>query len=259
MDDLSPEEAKALEKKFLLSVRHFRTQFGYHLFSKFSGAIQSGPFSGMKLLLDSSWSDGDLCPKIIGTFEQELHEEIYRVIDKKYKLIVNIGCAEGYYSVGFAKNMPDTTRVIAIDIDKKALSICSKVAKANGVDSKISFKTGCSPESLKDILLKSDDVLLFLDCEGAERELLDPGVIPELRRVDFVVECHDFLGDKITSQLQARFKATHEITIITEQTRDPYAYDILKGLNGLDKQIVLCEFRPETMQWLVCRSQSSHR
>jgi hypothetical protein len=44
------------------------------------GAVQTGPFAGLQLLQQVAWGDGDLCAKILGIYEDELHFEIERVL-----------------------------------------------------------------------------------------------------------------------------------------------------------------------------------
>jgi hypothetical protein len=35
--------------------------------------VQSGPFTGMELPTESVWGDGDRLPKLLGSYEAELH------------------------------------------------------------------------------------------------------------------------------------------------------------------------------------------
>jgi hypothetical protein len=45
-----------------------------------------------------------------------LHDIVETAITRRYDRVINVGCAEGYYAVGFATRMPETD-VIAFDID----------------------------------------------------------------------------------------------------------------------------------------------
>ena len=58
-------------------------------------------------------------PKLIGSYEEEVHLIIEEIIRRRYSIVVNIGCAEGYYAVGFALRIPDAI-VYAFDIETTA-------------------------------------------------------------------------------------------------------------------------------------------
>ena len=58
-------------------------------------------------------------PKLIGSYEEEVHPIIEEIIRRRYSIVVNIGCAEGYYAVGFALRIPDAI-VYAFDVDTTA-------------------------------------------------------------------------------------------------------------------------------------------
>src|SRR6267143_1703442 len=64
-----------------------------HYHSK--GAVVSGPFAGMKF--NNKYLD---LPKILGTYEIELHEVFDRLRERNFHMVVDIGAAEGYYAVG---------------------------------------------------------------------------------------------------------------------------------------------------------------
>lgn len=70
------------------------------IFKYYNEKIGLGPFAGMKYINKAHGSS--LTPKIIGTYERELHPFIYEIADKQYDCIVDVGSAEGYYAVGLA-------------------------------------------------------------------------------------------------------------------------------------------------------------
>ena len=79
--------------------------------------IWSGPFEGVDFLPRST--HGCHVSKLVGCYEQPLQPFIEEAIRAAYPVVLNIGCAEGYYAVGMAGRMPDT-RVDAFDIDPAA-------------------------------------------------------------------------------------------------------------------------------------------
>ena len=58
---------------------------------------------------------------------------------------------------------------------------------------------------------KYDDgkTLVLMDIEGGEKELLDPGRYPALRKMDVIVEMHDLLDASISKTILARFAESH--------------------------------------------------
>src|SRR5262245_56331762 len=59
--------------------------------------VRHGFFKGMQYPRNRSISSA-LFPKLLGTYERELHPVLERICKEPYEGIVNIGCAEGYYA-----------------------------------------------------------------------------------------------------------------------------------------------------------------
>ena len=107
------------------------------VFRELHSTVCHGPFKGMKYIKKSNSSA--LLPKLLGTYEQELHQVIEQIISEEYQNIADIGCAEGYYAVGFAyksRNRPGF-QVYAYDINKDALQNLTKLSSLNSVSDKI--------------------------------------------------------------------------------------------------------------------------
>src|SRR5512140_2013789 len=62
--------------------------------------VLSGPFKGMRYG-DFSYNSA-LIPKLLGTYEADLHNWVGEALATGYDAVINVGCAEGYYAVGFA-------------------------------------------------------------------------------------------------------------------------------------------------------------
>jgi hypothetical protein len=96
------------------------------LMARYSGSlgnrVRTGPFAGMQI---TDGPDAFGLMRLIGTYEPELAPTIENLIARTaYDIIVNIGCvnigcAEGLYSVGFALQLPKT-HVYAFDLCKKS-------------------------------------------------------------------------------------------------------------------------------------------
>jgi hypothetical protein len=214
--------------------------------------VQSGPFAGMVLPDRACWGDGDLLPKLLGCNEAELHAIIEDAIALAPDLVVNIGATEGYYAVGMARVL-SASFVHAFDTEAKAQEICRQAAALNDVGSRVSVTGQCTPELLQAILPRGRTPLVIADCEGAERDLLDPQRVPALRNATLIVECHDYIDPSITQTLVDRLSGSHNLEGIREGGRDPNAMPFLQALDSLDRWLAVCEYRPRMMHWLIAR------
>jgi len=210
-------------------------------------AVQSGPFAGMEYLHPGDISA--VLPKLLGSYEAELHDAIRDVIAAGHvRSIVNIGCGEGYYAVGFARTLPQV-HIVAFDSDPRARQLCQELAQKNCVADRITVEGECSINRLRE--LAGTGVLVFCDCEGAEKQLLDPVQAPSLRQSRIIVEMHDCYDSTISQELIGRFSPTHRISIIQTALPDPTRYDALANMSQIDQMITLCEFRPGPTPWAV--------
>jgi len=217
--------------------------------------VLSGPFAGMELSPEISWGFHQM-PYIVGSYEEELHGVIEEMIERSPALVVDIGAAEGYYPIGFARRLPKTT-VYAIDSDARARQLCEENAQRNNVAPNVRVRDAIGLGELQEIL--SEDAAVVCDCEGCELELMKPEIATRLRTAFIVVELHDFIDISISSTIVERFGPTHEIEIIDVQPRDPSNYPMLPAT---DFEWAVNEYRPVEpypMQWAVCRPRRDYR
>ena len=215
--------------------------------------VRTGPFVGMQI---TDGPDAFGFMRLIGTYEPELAPAIADLMaTTAYDIVVNIGCAEGFYSVGLALGLPNT-HVYAFDLSKKRQRLCMLNAQQNGVAGRVTVDGRCTCNKLDALLTPEKRALLFLDCEGAEKELLRPDLAPGLLRADVVVECHDFLDSSITPTLLRRFRETHDVIRIDERTRELPDLPEIKEMSGIDKAAAMFEARAAPMHWLIFRSRS---
>src|SRR5215207_138666 len=64
-------------------------------------SVRRGPFAGMRYPREAVAAT-TVVPKLLGSFELELHPVLDEVLDRGCSTILNIGSAEGYYAVGLA-------------------------------------------------------------------------------------------------------------------------------------------------------------
>jgi hypothetical protein len=232
-----------------------RARISRKLLEEFGDVVQYGPFKGMEILSESFWHSGNRLPKLLGSYESELHPWISQIEAKHYDTILNIGCAEGYYAVGMARLSPLTKLVLAYDISPVARHACAVATAKNHVQDRVKVFGRCTPESLEETLSRGGRSFAFVDCEGGELELLCPDRVPTLRNTDILVECHDFVDRSLTDTLYRRLSPTHSIERVDEGPCDPNQFPFLKGLSGIERSLAVCEFRQEMMHWLLCTSK----
>lgn len=213
--------------------------------------VQSGPFAGMAYISEAVCSS--LVPKLLGSYEGELHEVLAQILTREYETVIDVGCAEGYYAVGLALGLPNA-RVYAFDIDTRARALCTRLAEANNVAERVIVASECNHERLNGLI--RGRTLIVCDCEGCELHLLDPALAPELRKSDLLIELHDMIIPDITPTIISRFTETHEITLIDAEERNPGAFTILKDFDEFTQRTAVAEFRDGPMQWGYLQAKS---
>jgi SAM-dependent methyltransferase len=204
-----------------------------------------GPFKGLKFAI----SDLYLSNKLLGIYEECLHPWIEQIIAAKPDKIVNVGCGDGYYGIGLGRRCPDAP-VTCIDIVPEYVEYVHKNAKVNKYGGYRAI-TESTPEVLESEMFGYQRPFVFMDCEGAEKELLDPEKTPSLCSAYILVELHPFIVSGIEDLLTERFSETHTIHRI-QQTTPSIHIPELHYICDWDKMILLSESRPCSMEWFCC-------
>lgn len=214
--------------------------------------VFSGPFTGMEYPVQAT--EGALCPRLLGCYESELHPHIAALVAEGVDTIIDVGCAEGYYAVGFARLDPGI-RVFAHDIDPAARAACENLARINEVGDRVIVGGEVKPAEL--LVSDPSRTLLWLDIEGCEDQFLDPASAPILQSLKIIVETHPGLCAGITERLQKRFAATHDIIVVREAMQHKPLPDWLGELDHLDRLLATWEYRASPTPWLVMRPKRS--
>jgi hypothetical protein len=219
--------------------------------------VQSGPFAGMAYVHQAAGSS--LVPKLVGSYEAELGPAMREILDDNYSIVVDVGCAEGYYAVGLAMRLPRAI-VHAFDIDAKARALCGRLAELNGVADRVKIRSACDHQALQSSL--SPRSLVVCDCEGYETHLLDPARVPALADADLLVEFHNHLIPQCESWILERFQATHDVQSFESIARDPNDFPAIVHLNPVEQRLAVNEFRPDRQRWAFLSAKlgrPSHR
>jgi hypothetical protein len=218
--------------------------------------VLGGPFAGMQLSEHISWGDGDLAPKLLGVYEEELHPFFQEVSSKPYDVIVDVGCAEGYYAVGCALKFANAV-VHAFDSNAHAQAVCRENAELNGVSGRVMTRGFCDAKELNDISSRYSRSLGIIDCEGGERALFEGDDPTPCAKMDLVIECHDAMSPGTTPYLVSRLFESHRIRFVYASGRNPNRFPFLSRFSDFDRWMSICESRAWLMHWMVCESKAA--
>lgn len=242
-----PRRTDAYLQRSLRSAMIWRSQWLAQRYVERHGhRVFSGLFAGLDF--GGRQSEGALTPKLLGTYEAELHAPLRELAARGVERVVDVGCAEGYYAVGLARWLPDV-RVEAYDIDPNGRALCTDMAQRNGVADRVEVRERFD---VREAGPYAPRTLVVMDVEGAEAVLLDDGAPAVLARADLVVETHPGYAPGVTDLLVRRFAATHEVRVVHETPKR--APDAFGGrLLSLDEFAATWEWRATPTPWLVMR------
>ncbi|KAB2969495.1 MAG: hypothetical protein F9K18_01200 [Thermoanaerobaculia bacterium] len=184
--------------------------------------VLAGPFAGTRL--DPGVESGVLMPRVLGTYEMEIRDELLGLLARaRRRVVVNVGAADGYYAVGLLR-AGLAERVVAFESLPRLRDALAAGARRNGVADRLVIEGHCTGAELGEALREHRPGLLLLDAEGAEVELLDPAEIPDLAEVEILAEIHPWVGAEAVTQIESAFGPTHRSCRI--EARRPRAGDI---------------------------------
>jgi|WetSurMetagenome_2_1015567.scaffolds.fasta_scaffold26579_4 hypothetical protein len=192
--------------------------------------VLNGSFKGLKYPHIDFIGRASLPTRIIGSYEMQLHPLIEKIISTAYSDVIDVGSAEGYYAVGLAMRMPQST-IHCFDIDEFSLNYCKEMAQYNNLHN-LTYNNWCSPETLINFLFQGRG-LIFCDCEGYELELFTQEVIGKLTNIDVLIELHDVFNPIISAEILSRFQDTHHFEIINNLNIN---FSQLIGLDNLSDE-----------------------
>lgn len=225
---------------------------GRALVERSGDRVLSGPFRGMAYPVRAS--EGARNPRLIGSYEASLGPVIEEIVQAGYDRVIDVGSAEGYYSVGFALRMPGA-HVMARDSDAKARAACAALAAANGVAARVDIAGEVAHADFEAQIM--GHCLILCDIEGAEVELLNPEVAPSLRRADLLVEVHEGMRPGSLGLIEQRFAASHDIRRIGRRLEDRGLPDWAEQLSDMDRLLLLWEWRSSPTPWLWMRRKGA--
>lgn len=213
--------------------------------------VLGGPFKGM--VYENRTYFGPVTPRWMGCYEKELHSVILSIKDYLPECVVDIGSAEGYYSIGLARMLP-SANVFSYETNPLSIWQQRSLKMLNKV-SNLQIRRYCSQEELCTYASKRSFILS--DIEGCELDLFTEKVVVALANAVVLIELHcyrEVTVESVTSTLEQRFAATHSIQYIAPEPRT--AKDIeIEHPESFDKKSIVSamnEYRSQPQKWMYC-------
>lgn len=219
--------------------------------------VLGGPFRGM--LYENRTYFGPVTPRWIGSYEKELHTIISSIHHHRPDCIVDIGAAEGYYSVGLARNFPS---INVVSYETNPLSLWhQRTLKALNKAENLLIQRYCSHEDL--CRLGDKRCFILSDIEGGELDLFSEEVISKLTTSIILIELHshyDISIEGVASVLEHRFRATHSISFLSPAHRSAADIEIEHPPAFSDAMMVsaMNEHRSQLQKWMYCVPTPQH-
>ncbi len=175
--------------------------------------VMEGPFAGMRYAKAAAVGSM-LWPKLLGTYESELRPCFEKIaIGNRYRKIVDVGFAEGFYLVGLGRMFGDAA-LVGFDTEDEAKTLCHANAAANHIkSSRLRLFGAFDADTFRRVL--EDETLIVVDCEGFENDVIESVSPDERGKADWLIETHDHLVHGTTDRMIAALSDTHDVTEIT--------------------------------------------
>jgi hypothetical protein len=204
-------------------------------------SILYGPFAGMLYPRDAALSRISI-PKLLGTYEQELHPIISEIERRHYDVVIDIGSAEGYYAVGLARLL--RAKVMAFDPEPRERRFCREAANLNGVSDLVTLRDLFLPSMVKE--LANLQALCICDCEGFESHIFSVENVSYTHNWDLLIELHGDAGSRLPA-----LPWPHRTHLIDSTPRKG-DFPEIRQLG--DPEILLSEYRLSPQKWLWCKN-----
>ena len=214
--------------------------------------IKYGPFAGMVLSKDYWWGGSDKGAILLGIYEQEVLNAIMSV-PKKYNVFIDLGAANGYYSVGSLISQK-FKKSFSFEISLKGRDIIQKNAILNKVQSKVSIFGEATKNFYKEIPKKDlNSAVILIDIEGAEFSLIDKELLCKLAKSIIFIELHNWFfkdGEQKLEKLMSDAKPFFKISTLTTSSRDLSKFPELFDYGDSERWLIASEGRAKLMTWL---------
>ncbi|MCA3419753.1 MAG: hypothetical protein INF88_12730 [Roseomonas sp.] len=233
-----------------------RLMLGRLLYNRLQGIVSYGPLKGFRLNEQQVWGQGDLGPKLLGLYEQEVLERI-AAKGKKWDCVINLGAGDGYYGVGLVKSGL-AARSFCFEQKDEGQAAIKHAADTNGVADRVSILGRADADFLNNPALHGIDLshtLIIIDIEGGEFSLLTANLLKRLKDAELIVELHGrFIATNPNPEAAflQRLAQYFRCDLFSMGQRDPSTITELSMLGDSDRWLLCSEGRPFLMRWVHC-------
>lgn len=245
-----------LNQLTLQAVDSRRLMLGRFIFNRLGGTIAYGPLRGFRLNEQQAWGQGDLAPKLLGLYEQEVLERI-SAQQKTWDCVINLGAGDGYYGVGLVKS-GFAERSFCFEQSAEGQAALKISVEANQVADRVTILGIAEQDFLDKPELQGVDLtrtLVIIDIEGGEFNLLTADLLHRLRGAQVIVELHGGFIPKVPD-IEFRFLALLQkyftCEVLAMGNRDLSQIYELVSLGDSDRWLTCSEGRPFLMRWVHC-------
>jgi hypothetical protein len=233
-----------------------RLMLGRMIYNGLGGRVGYGPFRGFHLSEQQIWGQGDLAPKLLGLYEQDVLDRI-AARQKKWDCVVNLGAGDGYYGIGLVKS-DLAARSICFEQSKEGQAAIKLSAESNGVADRVTILGRAEADFLDSPEFQGVDfskTLIIIDIEGGEFGLLTHALLDRIQNAEIIIELHgrfvsqdpNFEADFV--QRLAKFFYCEAFSM---GQRDLSKIVDLGLLGDSDRWLLCSEGRPFLMRWVHC-------
>jgi predicted enzyme related to lactoylglutathione lyase len=233
-----------------------RLMLGRLIFNGLGGTVGYGPLRGFRLNEQQAWGQGDLGPKLLGLYEQEILELI-TAKNKVWDSVINLGAGDGYYGVGLVASGV-AKRSICFEQSEEGQAAIRISAEINKVADRITILGRAEQNFLDQPEVQAIDLgrtLVIVDIEGGEFGLLTPDILNRLAGGEMIVELHGGFFPK-EPDLEPRFvkhlQSYFACSSLPMGRRDLSQIREIAGLGDSDRWLLCSEGRPFLMRWVHC-------
>ena len=235
-----------------IAVGKKRQSLSIELSERMKHTVKYGPFAGMKFSHDNWWGGSDKGAMLLGIYEEEVLNSIMAT-PKKYNVFIDLGAADGYYSIGSLISRRFKTSY-SFEISAKGREIIQKNAILNKVNNKLHIFGEASQDFYRSIPKKDlDKAVIVIDIEGGEFSLLNKESFSQLKNSIIFIELHDWFfkdGKNKLTKLMNDAKPFFKISTLTTTARDLSKFPELANYADSERWLIASEGRSKLMTWL---------
>ena len=220
---------------------------------RYGYTVAHGPFKGMKLSENITWSKNDQITQTLGIYEEHVLSKLIYFSSEGSKRFIDIGAADGYFAVGLAFSKI-YQEVYAFEINPKSQQQIKINAARNSCSEKVTVYSEANVASLNKLINKDFKSTFLIDIEGAEYDLLSDEMLLLLKGNYIICELHPWHldnGNELQKDLLDRASRLYKIELILRESYTPNLFSELDDLSDEERLVAVGEDRGKNMQWLV--------